>query len=77
MPALVVPNPLSAGADRYLVLNSGHTFRGSDLGAFNDLLFPRWGDWAVVEVVPPGPAEEPPPDRVLEAGFFDEQWQVP
>ena len=77
MPALIVPNPLSGGADHYLVINSGHTFRGADLGAFNYLLFPRWGDWAVVEVVPPGPAQELPPDRVLDAGFFNEQWRFP
>ena len=77
MPALIVPNPLSGGADHYLVINSGHTFRGADLGAFNYLLFPRWGDWAVVEVDPPEPAQEPPPDRVLDAGFFNEQWRSP
>lgn len=77
MPALIVPSPLSAGADRYLVVNSGHTFRGSDLGAFNYLLFPRWGDWAVLDVADPGPAHEAPPERVVEAGFFNERWEAP
>ena len=77
MPAVIVPNPLPGADDHYLVVNSGHTFRGADLGAFNYLLFPRWGDWAVVEVAPRDRAGEPGPDRVLKAGFFDEQWHAP
>jgi hypothetical protein len=63
--------------DRYLVVNSGHTFRGADLGAFNYLLFPRWGDWAVVDISAPGPVDEAHPERVVEAGFFNERWEAP
>lgn len=77
MPALIAPNPLPGGTDLYVVLNSGHTFRGSDLNAFNYLLFPRWGDWAVVQVPPTRPASEPLTDQVLNAGYFNEQWQAP
>jgi hypothetical protein len=77
MPALIVPSPLSSGVDRYLVVNSGHTFRGADLGAFNYLLVPRWGDWAVVDISAPGPVDEAHPERVVEAGFFNERWEAP
>lgn len=78
VPALVYPNPLApAGAARYVVLNSGHTFREAELAKLNYLLFARWGDWAVLKVgdrlplQPSGPLEE----TVLEAGFFDDAWQ--
>ena len=75
LPALIVPNPLPGAGDHYLVINSGHTFRESDLAKFNYLLFPRWGDWAVLKVNPPKSANEPLEDNVLEAGYFDEHWQ--
>ena len=74
MPALIAPNPLPGAAEHYVVINSGHTFRGADLGALNYLLFPRWGDWAVIQVPAAHPAEEPLPDQVLDAGYFNEQW---
>ena len=77
MPALIAPNPLPGGTAHYVVINSGHTFRGSDLNAFNYLLFPRWGDWAVVQVPPNHSANEPLTDQVLKAGYFNEQWQAP
>ncbi len=46
--ALIAPSPLASAGDRYLVLNTGHTFRESKLARVNYLLFPKWGDWAVV-----------------------------
>ncbi len=61
---LIQPNPLAA--DRYVVLNSGHTFGEKELASLNYLLFPRLGDWAVLNI----PAGEP-----ISAGFFDEQWR--
>lgn len=64
-PALIQPNPLAPG--RYVVLNSGHTFREKELSTLNYLLFPRWGDWAVVRA-----AEE---EAVVRAGFFGERWE--
>ena len=61
---LIQPNPLAA--DRYVVLNSGHTFGEKELASLNYLLFPRLGDWAVLKL----------PDRVpISAGYFDEQWR--
>ena len=79
VPALIYPNPLAAaaGRERYVVINSGHTFREAELARLNYLLFPRWGDWAVLKVsekaiLKPSDALD---ETVLRAGFFDEAWQ--
>jgi poly(3-hydroxybutyrate) depolymerase len=69
-PVMIQPNPLAAG--RYLVLNSGHTFREKELASLNYLLFPRLGDWAVMKLGP-----MPLDETVLQAGFFNEEWLVP
>jgi len=75
-PVLIQPNPLAK--DRYVVFNSGHTFHEKELAAVNYLLFPRLGDWAVLEVggqvpaKPSGPVEE----KAIQAGFFDEDWRL-
>ena len=73
-PVLIHPNPLAPG--RYVVLNSGHTFREKELASLNYLLFPRLGDWAVVGVRGTPPANPPgaPAEEVIRAGFFDERW---
>lgn len=63
-PAFICASPLAA--DRYLVINSGHTFHEEEFAAFNYLLFPRMGDWALLKT---GDTEE-----VLRAGYFDEAW---
>ena len=62
---------------RYVVLNSGHTFRGTELASLNDLLFPRWGDWAVLKVVAPHSQSDTAMEEVLRAGYFNEQWGFP
>ncbi len=67
---LICANPLSP--DRYVVLNSGHTFGGKELGSLNYLLFPRLGDWAMVRLT-----DDPRRDEVVQAGFFDERWRLP
>jgi hypothetical protein len=79
-PALIYPNPVAdkAGPDRYVVINSGHTFREAELNKLNYLLFTRWGDWAVLKVgdrVPDNPSGQLE-ETVLKAGFFDEQWRL-
>lgn len=74
IPLLIQPNPLAA--DRYVVLNSGHTFREKELASLNYLLFPRLGDWAVLRVGRDheNPAE-PFHEKVVSTGFFNEQWR--
>ncbi len=61
--ALIYPNPLNP--NRYVVLNSGHTFGESDFKGTNALLYPRLGDWAILD------AEGKP----IRSGFFDEAWK--
>lgn len=63
--AFITASPLAP--DRYLVINSGHTFHEQEFSAFNYLLFPRLGDWAVIKVG----AEE----KIIRAGYFDEEWR--
>lgn len=75
LPALICANPLPGAGGRYLVLNSGHTFRESELSKLNYLLFPRWGDWAVLKLKRTLISNQPLEELVLRAGFFDEQWQ--
>ena len=77
VPALIAPNPLPQAGNHYVVLNSGHTFRESELAKLNYLLFPRWGDWAVLKLDLNRPADAPWEDNVLRAGYFDERWQLP
>ncbi|MBN9119856.1 MAG: prolyl oligopeptidase family serine peptidase [Planctomycetes bacterium] len=73
-PALIQPNPFAPG--RYVVLNSGHTFREKELASLNYLLFPRLGDWAVLKVGAKAPTD-PSDEEVIRAGFFDERWLLP
>jgi len=75
VPALVAPNPLPGAGEHYVVLNSGHTFHESELAKLNYLLFPRWGDWAVIQIDPAQPVGNTWDDQVLRAGFFDERWR--
>lgn len=79
LPALIVPNPLPGAGERYLVLNSGHTFHERELSTLNYLLFPRLGDWAVLKVGAPRTDSESPSDRVVEEavdfGLADEDWK--
>ena len=79
--ALICGNPLPGAGDHYLVLNSGHTFHEKEFAAFNYLLFPRLGDWALLRVVPGAETWKPSaaefPEEVVGAGFFDEQWKKP
>lgn len=77
VPALIAPNPLPGAGGHYVVLNSGHTFRESELAKLNYLLFPRWGDWAVLRTDVVRPTGEVWADNVLQAGLFDERWKVP
>lgn len=78
VPVLIQPNPLAppsaAAPGRYVVLNSGITFREED-DKSNALQNARLPDWAVIDLLtsPDGLA----PGRIVAAEFFDEAWQVP
>lgn len=70
VPVLIFPNPLNP--DRYVVLNSGLTFReGHD--RTNSLQNPKLPDWAVIGL--DRDPDELAPGRIVEAGFFDESWE--
>lgn len=70
VPLLIFPNPLNPA--RYVVLNSGLTFReGHD--KTNSLQNPKLPDWTVI-----GLDRDPDafaPGRIAAAGFFDENWK--
>ncbi|MDX2030756.1 MAG: prolyl oligopeptidase family serine peptidase [Blastocatellia bacterium] len=70
-PILIYPNPLNP--KRYIVLNSGVTFREADY-LTNSRQVARLPDWAIVDLsVPPGPSA---PGRIAAAGFFGERWEL-
>ena len=77
-PAFVCVNPLPEHKNKYLVINSGHTFHEKELASLNYRLFPRLGDWAILKVggkIPEKPSD-PLEEEVIKAGFFDENWQA-
>jgi len=63
------------------VVNSGHTFHEKEFAAFNYLLFPHLGDWAVLHVLSGAETWQPVspafPEEVVSSGFFDETWRKP
>jgi len=71
-PILIYPNPMNP--KRYVVLNSSFTFRQGSTTS-NSLQTPKLPDWAVIDL------RTPPslmwPGLVVDAGFFDERWQLP
>jgi pimeloyl-ACP methyl ester carboxylesterase len=69
-PALIYPNPLNG--NRYVVLNSGFTFREYDY-LNNARQISKLPDWAVIDVTTP--ADGRYPGNVKAAGFFDEKWR--
>lgn len=77
-PIMIYPNPLPGGSERYVVVNSGHTFHESALSSVAYLLYPRLGDWAILEVSPKSADWKPGagafPEQVTQVGFFDESW---
>lgn len=77
-PLMISPSPLTS-RERYIVLNSGHTFRGKDSATINYLLYPRLGDWAILNVGPGAPLDATGKvrEQVVRTGFFDEAWQLP
>jgi hypothetical protein len=70
VPACVYPNPLNPS--RYVVLNSGLTFREAH-SVTNSLQNPHLPDWAVIDISTP--PDDKQPGKVLDAGFFGEKWE--
>jgi poly(3-hydroxybutyrate) depolymerase len=76
-PVFICASPLAN--DRYIVINSGHTFHEKEFAAFNYLLFPRLGDWVMMKIVPGAerwvPSSPAFPEEVVRAGYFNESWE--
>lgn len=71
VPAFIYPNPLNP--DRYVVINSGLTFR-EDHDRTNSLQNPKLPDWAIIDLeIPPNGSS---PGGIADAGFFDENWEI-
>jgi hypothetical protein len=65
----IYPNPLSPS--KYVVLNSGFTFREYDY-LNNARQTPKLPDWAIVDISVP--ADSRWPGKIVGADFFNEQW---
>ena len=72
VPVLIYPNPLNP--KKYVVLNSGFTFREYDY-LNNARQVPKLPDFAVVDVAVPATSRAP--GGIVAAGFFDERWALP
>ena len=71
VPVMIFPNPLNPR--RYIVLNSGFTYREYDY-LNNARQVPKLPDFAVIDTsVPPTPRAA---GGIADAGFFDENWQI-
>lgn len=71
VPVLIYPNPLFTS--RYIVLNSGLTFREAH-DRTNSLQNPKLPDWAIIDITQNPDASAP--GKVVNAGFFDEEWKL-
>ncbi len=68
---MIYPNPLNP--KKYVVLNSGFTFRDESF-LNNAKQIPMLPDWAIIDLnTPPGPVY---PGKITNAGFFGEAWQL-
>ncbi len=68
---MIYPNPLNP--NRYIVLNSGFTFREPDYLS-NARQTPKLPDYAVVDVT--SQPDRRFPGKIALAGFFDEEWAM-
>lgn len=71
IPVLIRPH----GDGHYVVVNSGHTFHEADYKSTNRMLYPRLGDYAVLEVA--AGEKDPAAAKVIRAGLFDGTWNWP
>lgn len=70
-PLLIYPNP--ENPSRYIVLNSGFTFREYDY-LNNARQIAKLPDYAIIDITTPPNSRYP--GKVVTAGFFNEQWQL-
>ena len=68
---LIYPNPLNP--KRYVVLNSGFTFREYDY-LNNARQVPKLPDYAIVDTSTTPDARSP--GRIADAGFFGDHWEL-
>jgi hypothetical protein len=71
-PVLIYPNPLNP--KRYVVVNSGFTFREYDY-LNNARQVPKLPDYAIVDLSQPITSRGP--GGITTAGFFNERWELP
>ncbi len=67
----ISPNPLNA--NKYIVLNSGFTYREYDY-LNNARQTPKLPDWAIVDLRTPPNSRWP--GKIVAADFFDEEWKL-
>ncbi|MGV3723209.1 MAG: prolyl oligopeptidase family serine peptidase [Actinomycetota bacterium] len=70
-PVLIYPNPLNP--DRYVVLNSGFTYREYDY-LNNARQVPKLPDWAIVDTTTPPNSRYT--GKIVTADFFGERWEL-
>jgi dienelactone hydrolase len=70
VPIMIYPNPLNP--ERYVVLNSGFTFREYDY-LNNARQVPKLPDYAIVDTTTP--PDDRWPGKIVDAGFFGEKWE--
>ena len=68
---LIYPNPLNP--KKYVVLNSGFTYREYDY-LNNARQIPKLADYAVVDITTPPDARFP--GKIVLGGFFGERWEL-
>jgi hypothetical protein len=71
VPVLIYPNPLYKG--KYVVINSGFTFREYDY-LNNARQVSKLPDYAVVDITTPPNSRFP--GKIVLAGFFGEKWEL-
>jgi hypothetical protein len=71
VPALIYPNPLNP--KKYVVLNSGFTFREYDY-LNNARQISKLPDYAIIDATTPMTSRAP--GKVVAAGFFNEKWAL-
>jgi hypothetical protein len=71
--AMIYPNPLQA--NRYIVINSGHTFHEPQFKASNAQLYPRLGDFAILDITRDDKGNYK--ETIDHAVIFNGGWQFP